>query len=198
MIKPPESNLEQPKIVHRSQQSIKSKSQCSVSRLICTQLLILLALLVVAAITIPIIVLILDNRSAPCSSTYSDTFTNGVTPTAAQCANWQQFKTSLTCSSYSKMRFYGSKDLVGVTVSDPSVVTALVVALKYNTTVTTLSNGVYWRVGVCSSGFEISANGFCACAANYALRPCHSNSDWGGIGSPTCSSATQTLSLYFE
>ncbi|UJR11667.1 hypothetical protein I4U23_015848 [Adineta vaga] len=118
--------------------SSSTKSKCTVSRFICIQLLVLLALVILAAIITTIVVVVLDsNSSTPCARTYSDTFTNLVTPTT-QCTAWRVFTTGLTCASYSKIRIYGSNDQTGLTNNDPSVATALAVALRYNTTLTVL------------------------------------------------------------
>ena len=132
-----------------------------------------------------------------CSTTYTGTFISGVTPTT-QCDDWRAFTTSLTCTSYSKLRLYGSSDPIGISVTDASVVTPLAIALRYNTTLLTSSNGVSWRAGGCGSGYEIAANGACTCSSNYALRPCQGSSSWGGISSSSCGAQTQTISLHLE
>ncbi|CAF1200233.1 unnamed protein product [Adineta ricciae] len=182
--------------------SSKSGSKCSVSRCLCIQLLVLLGLLVLTAIIIPIVVLILENQSStsPCAVTYSQSFT-AFTTQAAQCTAWQQFAASLTCTSYSKMRIYGSNDPVGITVTDPNTVTALAVALRYNTAMALTYNGIAWRIWPCSSGYEITSSGSaCSCTTGYyTIRPCPwINGYWGGIASASCNAASQTMSLSFE
>ncbi|CAF1045506.1 unnamed protein product [Adineta steineri] len=177
--------------------SSATKSKCSASRCIGLELLILLLLLVLAALIIPIVVVVLDNRSS-CSTTYSQTFTSGVT-TTTQCTAWVAFTNSLTCSSYSLMRIYGSNDPVGITVDSSSVVTAFAQSLRYNFTFGISYNGITWRVGPCGNGGEISATGsLCACGSGYTMRPCYTSPNWGGINSATCGAATQTMSLHFE
>ncbi|CAF1225307.1 unnamed protein product [Adineta steineri] len=175
-----------------------TKSKCSVSRFIGFELLILLLLLVLAALIIPIVVVVLDTRSSPCSTTYSQTFTSGVT-TTTQCTAWVAFTNSLTCSSYSLMRIYGSNDPVGITVDSSSVVTAFAQSLRYNFTFGISYNGITWRVGPCGNGGEIGATGsLCACGSGYTMRPCYTSPNWGGIVGTTCNAATQTMSLHFE
>ncbi|UJR11024.1 hypothetical protein I4U23_015208 [Adineta vaga] len=133
-----------------------------------------------------------------CAKTYSDSFTNGVT-LASQCAAWQAFTSSLTCSSYSKMRLYGSNDPTGITVTDAATVTALAVALRYNTTIIAPSNGVQWRVWPCSGGYEISSTGTaCSNPIGYVIRPCWPNGYWGGIMTANYPGPTQTMSISFE
>ncbi|CAF1436687.1 unnamed protein product [Adineta ricciae] len=182
--------------------SSKFCSRWSVPRCVCIQLLVVLGMLVLAAIIIPIVVLVLDNRSSssPCAVTYSQSFT-AFTTQAAQCTAWQQFAASLTCTSYSKMRIYGSNDPVGITVTDPNTVTALAIALRYNTTMALTYNGIPWRVWPCSSGYEITSSGStCSCTTGYyTIRPCPWVSGyWGGIASASCNAASQTMSLSFE
>ncbi|CAF1037559.1 unnamed protein product [Adineta steineri] len=174
--------------------SSATKSKCSVSRCIGLELLILLLLLVLAALIIPIVVIVLA-----CSVTYSQTLTYGVAPTT-QCTAWSAFATSLTCSSYSLMRMYGSNDPTGITVDSSSVATALALALRYNFTYGTTYNGLTWKVGACGPGsYEISATGtICSCPTGYTIRPCIGSSSWGGINSATCGAATQIVSLHFE
>ncbi|CAF0900401.1 unnamed protein product [Adineta steineri] len=181
--------------------SSATKSKCSVSRCIGFELLILLLLLVLAALIIPIVVVVLDTRSS-CSTTYSQTFTSGVTPTD-QCTAWRVFTTGLTCSSYSLMHMYGSNDPVGITVDSSSVATALAYALRYNATFGISYNGITWKIGSCSccgsSGWEITATGsLCTSPSGYTMRPCYGSSCWGGIAGATCNAATQTMSLHFE
>ncbi|CAF1452633.1 unnamed protein product [Adineta ricciae] len=176
------------------------KSKCSISRIICVQLCVLLGLLVLAAIIIPIVVLVKDNTSQTpaCSKTYSDTFINGVS-SSSQCAAWQSFLASLTCTTYSTLRIYGSNDPVGIVLNDPNVVTALAVALRYNTSIIAPSNGVNWRAYLCSGGMEITTTGcFCCCSVGYILRPCWNSGYWGGILTTPCVGPTQTLSIHFE
>ena len=99
------------------------------------------------------------------------------------------------------MRIYGSNDPVGITVTDPNTVTALAIALRYNTTMALTYNGVPWRVWPCSSGYEITSSGSaCSCTTGYyTIRPCPwINGYWGGIASVSCNAASQTMSLSFE
>ncbi|CAF4171149.1 unnamed protein product, partial [Adineta steineri] len=133
-----------------------------------------------------------------CATTYSQSFTNGVTPTS-QCTAWITFAAGLTCTSYSSLRIYGSNDPTGITITDSYVVTAIAVALRANTTYSATSNGYTLIVGVCGSGYEITATGsLCTCTSGYTLRPCFGGSSWGGIMGTTCSAGTQTLSLDFS
>ncbi|CAF0796124.1 unnamed protein product [Adineta steineri] len=134
-----------------------------------------------------------------CTTTYSQSFINGVTPTT-QCTAWITFAAGLTCTSYSSLRIYGSNDPTGLTISDPYVVTAIAVALRANTTYSATSNGYTWIVGVCGSGYEITATGtLCTCNSGYTIRPCiGGTANSGGIAGSTCPTGTQTLSLDFS
>ena len=138
-----------------------------------------------------------DSIVLACAKTYSDSFTSGVTATT-QCASWRSFTTGLTCTTYSKMRIYGSNDPTGIIITDVSTVTALAVALRYNTTLIARYNGINWRVGPDWSGYEITSTGGHTCSTGYTIRPCAGNLHWGGIAGATCSPLSQTLSISFE
>ncbi|CAF1370305.1 unnamed protein product [Adineta ricciae] len=175
------------------------KSKCTIRRCICLQLLILLGLLTLAALIIPIVVLVYDNLNNACAVTYSDTFTYTAFPTTAQCSNWQTFTSTLTCRSYSKMHIYGSNDQTGVTLTDSFVVTALATALRYNGSITINSNGAIWSVGSCWGGYGIGSTGSCNCGNGYAVRPCvNSAYYWGGTAGTICNAQSQTLSISFS
>jgi hypothetical protein len=106
----------------------------------------------------------------------------------------------LTCTAYTKVRFYGSRDATGITLTDSSVVTALATALRTSTAYTGVSNGYTMKVGGCGGGYEITASGtVCQCNTGYTLRPCIGGGNWGGIyGTSTCNAANQTMTLAFS
>ncbi len=107
----------------------------------------------------------------------------------------------MTCTTYTKLHIYGSKDATGITLTDSSVVTAVATALRTSATYTGISNGYTIKVGLCVSGaYEITSSGsVCTCNAGYTLRPCRGNQDWGGIdAATTCSPPTQTMSVVFS
>ena len=108
----------------------------------------------------------------------------------------------MTCTKYTFLRIYGSNDPVGITLTDPSIVTAIAVGLRYNTTISATSNGVNWRVGSCwwsVPGEITTVGGICSNSYGYTIRPCVVYAGyWGGILTQSCYGASQTLSLYLE
>ena len=130
--------------------------------------------------------------------TYSQSFTVGATP-SAQCAAWTSFVSLLPLRTYTSMTLRGSLDVTGVSVTTPSVISAIVLALYTSTPYGPVtSNGRSWAVGVCGGGYEVSANGgVCTCTTGYGIRPCIGNSNFGGINGATCSASTQTIILSF-
>jgi len=107
----------------------------------------------------------------------------------------------LTCTTYTKLHIYGSKDPTGITLTDSTVVTAIATALRTSTTYTGISNGYTIKVGSCGSGgYEITASGtVCQCNTGYTLRPCNGSPSWGGIyATTTCGAPTQTMSVVFS
>ena len=130
--------------------------------------------------------------------TYSQTFTSGATP-SAQCTAWTTFASALPLRTYTSMTLRGSLDMTGVSVTTPAVISGIVLALRTSTAYGPVtSNGRSWAVGLCGSGYEVSANGAaCACSTGYDIRPCIGNSNFGGINGASCSAATQTIILSF-
>jgi hypothetical protein len=97
------------------------------------------------------------------------------------------------------MNIRGSLSGVGVTLTDPTTIFNLVLALRTSTSYGPVTfNGRQWAVGVCGAGYELSANSaVCACTTGYDVRPCIGNSNWGGINGATCSAGTQTMTVTF-
>ncbi len=97
------------------------------------------------------------------------------------------------------MNIAGSLDANGVTLTNPTAVWNIVLALRTSTTYGSMTyNGRLWAVGVCGSGNELSANGaVCVCTSGYAVRPCTGGASWGGINGVTCNAATQTITVTF-
>ncbi len=134
------------------------------------------------------------------SQTYSELFTSGVAPSAAQCAAWTAFRASLTCSNYALLQFYGSLLPAGINVTDPTVVNAIAAALfNYTTYGPTTSNGYPWAVDPSCVGGELTAGAVCSCSSGYVVRPCTGGSTWGTLsGSTSCGAVTQTITVTFS
>jgi len=91
--------------------------------------------------------------------TYSHSFTTGVTPTS-QCTAWTSFIALLPLRLYAVLKLNGSVNPVGVSVIDPVVIGYIVLALSRLTAYGPVTpNSRSWTVGVCGSGYELSANG---------------------------------------
>ncbi|CAF1038542.1 unnamed protein product, partial [Didymodactylos carnosus] len=143
-------------------------------------------------------------RTLACSKqVYTQNFTQGLVP-VQQCSTWKAFGAVLNCPNYTLLRLSGSMDKVGVTVVDPIVVNNIASALKHLKSYGPVSsNGRSWVVGICDSGYELSANGrVCYCIEGYTLRPCVASAawrwNWGGIHGSTCSPPSQTITVTFE
>ena len=135
---------------------------------------------------------------------YSQSFTNGVTP-STQCTVWDAFRASLLGTyNYSGFTMRGSMNTTGISCTDPAVASAVANALRTGTTYSGVSDGQTWTVGIgCTSGpcgtiaVELSNNGSCACGNGYTVRPSINNNNWGGIDGPTCNAASQTMEVVF-
>lgn len=90
--------------------------------------------------------------------------------------------------------------MVGITLTNPTYVTAIASAMRVGTAYGPVSaNGYLWTVGACGGGIELSAAGsVCACVTGFTVRPCIGNYNWGGINGPTCSSISQTMTVKFQ
>jgi hypothetical protein len=94
----------------------------------------------------------------------------------------------------------GSFDSTGVTVYDSTVINNIAQALHTSTLYGPVtSNYVSWAVGLCGSGYELSANGaICTCSTGYDVRPCQGTANYGGINSASCFGASQTMTVTFS
>jgi hypothetical protein len=105
----------------------------------------------------------------------------------------------LTCTTYTKLQIYGSKDPTGITITDSSVATGLATALRTSTAYSGISNGYTMKVSACGGGYEITSVGVtCSCNTGYTVRPCQGGGNWGGLYGTTCSALTQTMTLAFS
>ncbi|CAF1187508.1 unnamed protein product [Didymodactylos carnosus] len=132
--------------------------------------------------------------------TYSQCFTSGATATS-QCTAWTTFVAQLTPRAYTLLTIRGTQDLVGVTVTDATVISNIASALRTSTAYGPVtSNSRSWAVGSCGTAYELSASGTtCQCASpGYIARPCLTNLNWGGINNITCSAASQTITVIFQ
>ena len=98
------------------------------------------------------------------------------------------------------MDIFGSLNPVGVTLTDPTTINGIVLALRTSTAYgPVIFSGRSWGVALCGSGYELISNGaICSCATGYNVRPCRGTADWGGINGNTCTAGTQTMSVRFS
>lgn len=149
------------------------------------------------------------------SPIYGDMFVENITY-QYQCDQFESFRAGLF-GDFRKIRFYGSRDTVGVSCTDPFAATRLANALQVadpavpHSGDTILScDGNSWQV--CnrggSEGIEFWVGSGILCdggncpAFGYMLRACGfmSLGFWGGIntGLTDCSPPTQAISLQFD
>ncbi|CAF3533404.1 unnamed protein product [Rotaria socialis] len=131
---------------------------------------------------------------------YSQNFTNGHTATA-QCTVWTSFVAQLIQQPYILLTMSGTFDPIGVSVTDPTVIANISLALRTSTAygpVTSNSNS--WAVGLCGPSYELSASGTtCMCRTpGYSIRPCLTNQNYGGVNTTTCSGPNQTMTVIFQ
>ncbi len=157
------------------------------------------ALLLIVALALPFASLQAQD------AVYTDNFTNGVTPSAGQCATWNAFRASLQPGLYNRVLIRGTFDLPGQWTDDVTIVNAFAAAIKNGQDyISPMTNGNVWSVcGTRYSG-EVWINPVSLCSGSncpspgYIIRTCIGNSNWGGINTPTCGGANQFMELRFE
>jgi len=130
---------------------------------------------------------------------FSEFFQGGVAETVAECTNWNTFRANLQPASYTCVQLVGSSGK-GRTTCDAPNVQIIATALRDGTTASVVSGSDTWNVGTCG-GIEINANapGICGCSTAPILRPCIGNTNWGGVGTTTCTNnPSQTIQLIFR
>jgi hypothetical protein len=138
---------------------------------------------------------------------YSETFTFGTAyfSGSPQYDNWTAFRAQLDTSThtFTQATISGSNDPVGVSCTDPVIVTQMADALRNATPGSWTCDSRTWVVGTdCgqASAVEFNATGSsCACDnPGYIVRPHILNFNWGGINTNTCDAPTQTMTVTFE
>lgn len=151
------------------------------------------------------------------SVVYEDTFVQNTTD-PIQCDQWESFRAQLT-GPFRQIHFWGSRDAVGVSCTDPVKATELANLLASavngtagtgNTTAPIVCDGNPWQI--CNrggtGGIEFWVGSTLQCdggncpAAGYMFRVCgYMNLGfWGGINSGTgvCSPPTQFMAVEFD
>ena len=139
---------------------------------------------------------------------WTDSFVKDQAPSLDQCQNWDAFLSELSDRQFSVVKFYGSNDPAGVTLSDPVAASKLADLLSKKEEGSVESGGNVWSVKICGSSLcegpsvTLAVNGStssCDCADSYVIRPHASNKNWGGINvASSCAAASQSFSLEFE
>jgi len=134
--------------------------------------------------------------------TYSESFTQGVTPTT-QITSWVAFRQLLVPHTYSKLKISGSQNPTGITLTDPTVIANIANAMNTLTPYSFTTGGNMWTVGInnCNSGVQFAVNTtVCSCgggATSYLIRPEIGTQNWGGISGTVCNAPSQTMTLEF-
>jgi hypothetical protein len=142
------------------------------------------------------------NNDNDCFTEWSSNFTSGMTPSTQQCQDFATWRQTLT-GTYNGIRIYGSADTTGLTCANTAAVAQIVNGLLNLTSFDVTCDGNQWTY--CATRYapagEFWVNPPSLCSGNncpnpgYLLRPCIGNSNYGGVGTPTCSPPTQTMAL---
>ena len=141
--------------------------------------------------------------------TWSDNFTQGVTSTQTQRANWRDFWDNLSVSDNWSYISVGHIDNVTHFCDNGSVVSRIITQIQTDniTNWNTSCNEQNWITGGCGAGLSIelsvkqSGIGDCACNRNNdnttTIRPAITNRNWGGVG-VTCGASSQSLEVILK
>jgi hypothetical protein len=91
----------------------------------------------------------------------------------------------------------GSADGDGIACTDPEIATQICNAMEAGAPLAISCGGNTWNVGECGGTAVAVNSAVCACPASGAhiARPCIGNQNWGGMGTATCGSPTQSLEV---
>lgn len=141
--------------------------------------------------------------------TFSQTFTQGVSPGTTIENAWTTFRGQLT-GIYTQF-VWSSSNGSSITVIDGIKVQQIANALRTGTTGTNFSTTIgsnTWRVAqncsvtspIPAQAIEFTNDGLCSCggAGRYTMRPFIRNSNWGGTNQSTCGAPTQTITITFS
>jgi hypothetical protein len=145
------------------------------------------------------------------SVVWSDSFTQGLPPTSAQCNNWTDFLTRLGANDFLAVKISGSRDETGISINDPIAATQLALLLSSGTPGSVSSSGHTWTVGrgcggsCVPSGVELVVDGVvqpdgkvgCNCDDPNVIRVHSGNANWGGLRG-SCDAESQSMTLEFE
>ncbi|MEI6594925.1 MAG: hypothetical protein WCO28_05130, partial [Bacteroidota bacterium] len=135
----------------------------------------------------------------------TQTFSNGVASTAAQCNDFTTWKQTLTRTDYTVLNIRSSITSYVGTCTNATIVNSIAAFLLNSSlapaTTTWTDGSNIWNIGACN-GVEVSLNnsGNCACGTgttNACFRSCIVNVNWGGVAGATCSAPSQTLTIEF-
>lgn len=134
---------------------------------------------------------------------YTEFFTSGEI-SFAQCDTWRTFLPGIPDSGFTRVRYFGSADPVGVTCSDPLQMAAIADGMRAASSFSVTCDGRIWSMCARNDGeFGIDPPATCSganCPNGYLLRPCFLGAAfWGAVAGPTCGGApSQTISLIFD
>ena len=143
------------------------------------------------------------------NATWNDNFTQGVTSTQTQRANWRDFWDNLSVSDNWSYISVGHIDNVTHFCDNSSVVSRIITQIQTDniTNWNTSCNEQNWITGGCGAGLSIelsvkqSGTGDCGCNRTNdnttTIRPGITNRNWGGVG-VTCGASSQSLEVILK
>lgn len=150
------------------------------------------------------IVLLLSANTVQAQIAWEDSFTQGVVTTVEQRDTWVAFRAQLTPDNqYFSIHISGSLDPEGVTCSDPTQAAAFANLLNTGTSGIVSCDGHEWTLCDRYDG-EVWIDPPALCSGSNCpdpgtiIRPGIGNSNFGGVGTATCSAPSQTMRMAFN
>jgi hypothetical protein len=138
---------------------------------------------------------------------WSDSFVQNRDATTEQCQNWAAFLDELGNKKFVSVKFSGSQDLVGKTITDPAAATELARLLNERIPGVVTVGDDNWVVTTCGASscgapsVALSWNGNvdgCLCSDQYAIKPHTGGTQWGGLNSESCNAVSQDFTIEFH
>ena len=143
------------------------------------------------------------------NATWSDNFTQGVTSTQTQRANWRDFWDNLSVSDNWSYISVGHIDKVTHFCDNSSIVSRIITQIQSDniTNWNTSCKHMNWMTGGCGASLSIelsvklTGTGDCACNRindnTTTIRPGITNRNWGGVG-VSCGASSQSLEVILK
>jgi hypothetical protein len=117
-----------------------------------------------------------------------------------ECEEWNDFRAELVSHTYTKITMSGSEDPVGRSCEGPAADSICQAIFTGSATTVGCDDGIAWSItDDCFGGLELDASNIeCSCGYYFSVRPCSQTNYWGGLGTDTCDTSSQSIDVVCE